>query len=84
VGHPDRQGLDCCSTSRDASTVLIGSISCLDWTTELAGAKLAIYMAEQADIEASRAFGWEDAGAILRAYETVETGRFEAIPVFER
>jgi hypothetical protein len=33
-----------CSTSRDASTVLIGSISCLDWTTELAGAKLAMYI----------------------------------------
>jgi hypothetical protein len=33
-----------CSTSRDASAALNGSISCLDWTTELAGAKLAIYI----------------------------------------
>jgi hypothetical protein len=41
-------------------------------------------MAERADIEASGAFGWEDAGVILRVYETVETGRFETIPVFER
>jgi hypothetical protein len=32
------------STSRDASAVLNSSISCLDWTTELAGAKLAIYI----------------------------------------
>jgi hypothetical protein len=32
------------STSQDTSVVLNGSISCLDWTTELAGAKLAIYI----------------------------------------
>jgi hypothetical protein len=43
-----------------------------------------VYIAEQADIEASGAFGWEDAGVILRVYEIVEIGRFEAIPVFER
>jgi hypothetical protein len=41
-------------------------------------------MAERAGVEASGALGWEDAGAMPRAYETVETGRFEAIPVFER
>jgi hypothetical protein len=41
-------------------------------------------MAERADIKASGAFGWEDASAMLRAYKTVETGRFEAIPVFKR
>jgi hypothetical protein len=43
-----------------------------------------IYIAERADIEASGAFGWENAGIILRVYETIETRRFEAIPVFER
>jgi hypothetical protein len=32
------------STSRDTSAALNSSISCLDWTTELAGAKLAIYI----------------------------------------
>jgi hypothetical protein len=32
------------STSRDASAVLNSSISYLDWTTELAGAKLAMYI----------------------------------------
>jgi hypothetical protein len=32
------------STSQDASIALNSSISCLDWTTELAGAKLAIYI----------------------------------------
>jgi hypothetical protein len=32
------------SISRDTSAVLNGSISCLDWITELAGAKLAIYI----------------------------------------
>jgi hypothetical protein len=32
------------SISRDASTILNSSISCLDWTTELAGAKLAMYI----------------------------------------
>jgi hypothetical protein len=41
-------------------------------------------MAERADVEASGAFGWEDAGVMLRVYKTVETGRFEAIPVFEK
>jgi hypothetical protein len=48
-----------------------------------AGAKLSIYMAERADVKASGAFGWEDAGAMLRAYKTADLGRFEAIPVFE-
>jgi hypothetical protein len=32
------------SISRDTSAVLNSSISCLDWTTELAGAKLVIYI----------------------------------------
>jgi hypothetical protein len=41
-------------------------------------------MAERADIKASGAFGWEDTSIILRAYKTVETGRFEVIPVFEK
>jgi hypothetical protein len=32
------------SISRDASAVFNSSISCLDWTIELAGAKLVIYI----------------------------------------
>jgi hypothetical protein len=32
------------STSRDTSIVLNSSISCLDWTTELVGAKLVMYI----------------------------------------
>jgi hypothetical protein len=32
------------STSRDTSVAFNSSISCLDWTTELAGAKLAMYI----------------------------------------
>jgi hypothetical protein len=32
------------SISRDASIVLNSSINCLDWTTELAGVKLVIYI----------------------------------------
>jgi hypothetical protein len=32
------------NTSRDTSIILNGSISCFDWTTELAGAKLVIYI----------------------------------------
>jgi hypothetical protein len=32
------------STSQDTNTALNNSISCLDWTTELAGAKLVMYI----------------------------------------
>jgi hypothetical protein len=32
------------SISRDTNIILYNSISCLDWTTKLAGAKLAIYI----------------------------------------
>jgi hypothetical protein len=32
------------STSRDTSIILNSHINCLDWTTELAGAKLVMYI----------------------------------------
>jgi hypothetical protein len=56
----------------------------LDWTAGASRSKTSyVYIAERADVEASGAFGWENTVAMLRAYETAESGRFEAIPVWE-